>query len=109
MKKKIKSLNPLKATGTRKIKAITFSLALIYSALGFYWGMEPQLPLKGEKSETSSADIVGLETVSATIDIAEAVLSKPGGYLYNDAFPPGILMDNIPNWELGALVQLKFA
>ena len=69
--------------------------------------MEPQLPLKGEKSETSSADIVGLETVSATIDIAEAVLSKPGGYLYNDAFPPGVLMDNIPNWELGALVQLR--
>ena len=69
--------------------------------------MEPQLPLKGEKSETSSADIVGLETVSATIDIAEAVLSKPGGYLYNDAFPPGILMDNIPNWELGALVQFR--
>ena len=69
--------------------------------------MEPQLPLKGEKSETSSADIVGLETVSAAIDIAEAVLSKPGGYLYNDAFPPGVLMDNIPNWELGALVQLR--
>jgi len=107
LKKKIKSLNPLKATGTRKIKAIAFLLALIYSALGFYWGMEPQLPLKGEESETSSADIVGLETVTATIDIAEALLSKPGGYLYNDAFPPGVMMDNIPNWELGALVQLR--
>ncbi len=69
--------------------------------------MEPQLPLKGEESETSSADIVGLETVTATIDIAEALLSKPGGYLYNDAFPPGVMMDNIPNWELGALVQLR--
>ena len=65
------------------------------------------MPLKGEKLETSSAKIVGLETVSATIDIAETVLSKPGGYLYNDAFPPGVLMDNIPNWELGALVQLR--
>jgi len=107
LKKKIKSLNPLKATGARKIKTIIFLLALIYTAFGFYWGMEPQLPLKGEKLETSSAKIVGLETVSATIDIAKAMLSKPGGYLYNDVFPPGILMDNIPNWELGALVQLR--
>ena len=82
-------------------------LALIYSALGFYWGLEPQLPQKKEKLATASARIVGLETVSATIDIADAVLSKPGGYLYNDAFPPGALMDNLPNWELGALVQLR--
>ncbi len=65
------------------------------------------MPQKKEKLETASAKIVGLETVSATIDIADAVLSKPGGYLYNDAFPPGALMDNLPNWELGALVQLR--
>ena len=65
------------------------------------------MPQKKEKLATASARIVGLETVSATIDIADAVLSKPGGYLYNDAFPPGVLMDNLPNWELGALVQLR--
>ena len=65
------------------------------------------MPQKKEKLATASARIVGLETVSATIDIADAVLSKPGGYLYNDAFPPGALMDNLPNWELGALVQLR--
>ena len=103
----MKSLISVKANWAGRIKAITFLLALIYSVFGFYWGLEPQLALKGEKLETSSAKIVGLETVSATIDIAETVLSKPGGYLYNDAFPPGVLMDNIPNWELGALVQLR--
>ena len=65
------------------------------------------MPQKKEKLATASARIIGLETVSATIDIADAVLSKPGGYLYNDAFPPGALMDNLPNWELGALVQLR--
>ena len=65
------------------------------------------MPQKQENLATASAKIVGLETVSATIDIADAVLSKPGGYLYNDAFPPGVLMDNLPNWQLGALVQLR--
>ena len=107
LKKKIKSIVDFKATRARKIKAITFLLALIYSALGFYWGIEPQLPLKQDKLVNTSAKIVGLETVAAAIDIAETVLSKPGGYLFNDAFPPGIFMDNIPNWELGAMVQLR--
>jgi hypothetical protein len=107
LKKKIKSLIPLRAAGSRKIQATTFLLALIYSALGFYWGIEPKMPLKRAELETLSAQIVGLETVSASIDIAETVLSKSGGYLYNDAFPPGAFMDNIPNWELGALVQLR--
>ena len=104
---KIKQFLNFRATWTGKIKATTFLLVLIYSALGFYWGLEPKLSLKQDKPETARLEIVGLETVSAAIDIAETVLSKPGGYLYNDAFPPGVLMDNIPNWELGALVQLR--
>ena len=101
---KIKQFLNFRATWTGKIKATTFLLVLIYSALGFYWGLEPKLSLKQDKPETARLEIVGLETVSAAIDIAETVLSKPGGYLYNDAFPPGVLMDNLPNWELGALV-----
>ena len=104
---KIKQFLNFRATWTGKIKATTFLLVLIYSALGFYWGLEPKLSLKQDKPETARLEIVGLETVSAAIDIAETVLSKPGGYLYNDAFPPGVLMDNLPNWELGALVQLR--
>jgi len=107
MEGKIKQFLNFKATWTGKIKATTFLLVLIYSALGFYWGLEPKLSLKQDKPETARLEIVGLETVSAAIDIAETVLSKPGGYLYNDAFPPGVLMDNLPNWELGALVQLR--
>ena len=107
MKQKIKRFINFKVTWTGKIKATACLLVLIYSALGFYWGLEPDLPLKQDKPATSSLEIVGLETVSSAIDIAETVLSKPGGYLFNDAFPPGVLMDNLPNWELGALVQLR--
>ena len=35
------------------------------------------------------------------------LLSKPGGYLSNDRFPPGIFLDNIPSWEYGVLVQVR--
>ena len=107
MGEKIKQFLNFKATWAGKIKATTFLLVFIFSALGFYWGLEPELSMKQDRPSTARPEIVGLETVSAAIDIAETVLSKPGGYLYNDAFPPGVLMDNIPNWELGALVQLR--
>jgi hypothetical protein len=37
----------------------------------------------------------------------ETLLDKPGGYLSNDVMPPSVLLDNIPNWEFGALVQSR--
>jgi hypothetical protein len=30
-----------------------------------------------------------------------------GGYISNDVFPPGLWLDNIKNWEFGALVQIR--
>jgi len=34
-------------------------------------------------------------------------LDKPGGYLNNDVTPPGMFLDNIPNWEFGALTAWR--
>ncbi len=42
-----------------------------------------------------------LKTVAATL------LDKPGGYIANDRFPPGLWMDNMPSWEYGVLVQVR--
>jgi hypothetical protein len=38
---------------------------------------------------------------------AETLLDKRGGYLSNDLFPPGVLMDNVPNWEFGVLTATR--
>lgn len=46
-------------------------------------------------------------TTAAAIGIAQTLLEKPGGYLSNDIFPPGVYLDNIPNWEFGALTELR--
>ena len=35
------------------------------------------------------------------------LLNKPGGYISNDRFPPGLWMDNMPSWEYGVLVQVR--
>jgi hypothetical protein len=43
------------------------------------------------------------------IQIGNVLLHKPGGYLSNDVMPPGVWLDNMPNWEYGALVMLRDA
>jgi hypothetical protein len=49
----------------------------------------------------------GVATVAAAIGVGEALLDKPGGFLYNDVMPPGVLMDNMPSWECGMMMALR--
>ena len=50
---------------------------------------------------------MGGTTTVTLIKVAQTLLEKPGGYLSNDALPPGFYLDNIPNWEFGVLVQVR--
>ena len=49
----------------------------------------------------------GYLTVATTRQLILTLLEKRGGYLANDVTPPAILMDNVPNWEWGVLVQVR--
>lgn len=49
----------------------------------------------------------GYTTTITLMEIANTLLDKSGGYLSNDVMPPGLWLDNIPNWEFGALVQVR--
>ncbi len=51
--------------------------------------------------------VTGYATTDALIGVANTLLDKPGGYLSNDLFPPGVFLDNIPNWEFGVLIQTR--
>ncbi len=87
-------------------------LAVLVLALGIFWSWEPDpfpvRPNTAEKLAASGNDyVVGAATTSAMIRVAETLLDKQGGYLTNDITPPGIYLDNIPNWEFGALVQVR--
>tara|TARA_B110000858_G_scaffold115070_1_gene131497 strand:- start:8314 stop:9327 length:1014 start_codon:yes stop_codon:yes gene_type:complete len=80
--------------------------------LGFYWSGEPAAFSVQQKAAQRLAligrdDVVGSTTAVALITVAETLLEKPGGYLSNDVSPPGIYLDNIPNWEFGVLVQVR--
>ncbi|WP_425220847.1 DUF2333 family protein [Pseudomonas sp.] len=80
-------------------------LVVILTLVGWYWSMEPGLePVAG----SPKAEQVAGEYTSRTLrGLVLTLLDKPGGYLSNDIMPPGVLMDNMPRWEYGVLVQVR--
>jgi hypothetical protein len=87
-------------------RALAAALLVLFVALAitaWYWSREPMV----DAYTQTRSDVTGLALTDAAIHVAETLLEKPGGYLSNDVTPPGILLDNMPNWEFGALVQLR--
>jgi hypothetical protein len=122
-----------KSKGGTSWPAVLFGLALVLGALmmglGLWWTLQPpkfdvdanaQAMIAGSAEEGPAGDgerrgaeqpraqpVAGATTVATAIRVAETLLDKPGGYLHNDIMPPGVLMDNMPNWEYGALTELR--
>lgn len=94
------------------ILLIVMLYLLVAVILGIIWSFEPkpfdvQEYTNQRALELNQKPVVGYATTAATIGIAETLLDKRGGYLSNDLFPPGIWLDNMPNWEFGALIQIR--
>ena len=79
--------------------------------LGIHWSQPPRQATTEEilaayaPKDVPSA--VGNATVGALLFVTGTLLEKPGGYLSNDITPPGLWLDNMPNWEFGVLVQSR--
>ena len=88
---------------------------LVLVILGEWWSIEPkQFSIQEAAMEraklTKTTDIpLGYTYTNTLAHIAEVLLHKPGGYLTNDVAPPGVLLDNIPSFEYGALIMLRDA
>lgn len=86
--------------------------ALACLALMWWWDYEPP---HFDVASTAQARVAakgghlvtGTVTTSALMTSAETLLEKRGGYLSNDRFPPGVMMDNVPNWEFGVLTATR--
>ena len=92
------------------LAVITLMLGLV--ALGMYWSREPPaFDVRANAAAMAARDgrpvVVGYTTTAALVRTVQTLLDKPGGYLSNDLLPPGVWLDNIPNWEFGVLVQVR--
>ncbi len=92
-----------------------FSVTAIIAVfvLMFIWSTEPApfdvlenaYDLTGtEKGQTLVNGVVTTATLSRLVS---TLLEKPGGFIENDKMPPGVMMDNMPNWEFGVLTHIR--
>lgn len=85
---------------------------VIVLLFAWWWDYEPDLfDVRANATEHARAAnrelVTGYISTATLITVAETLLDKRGGYLSNDIFPPGVWMDNVPNWEFGALTQIR--
>lgn len=85
---------------------------LLIGALMFWWSYEPDqfdvLKLAQQRAAEHQQRVVTGSVVTSTLmGCAETLLDKRGGYISNDKFPPGLFMDNVPNWEFGVLTATR--
>ncbi|MDE0692827.1 MAG: DUF2333 family protein [Gammaproteobacteria bacterium] len=96
----------------RAALAVAGALAVVVLVLGWWWSYEPDaidiVALAQERAAAAGVSpVTGYTTATAVVFIGETLLDKRGGYLSNDVSPPGLYLDNTPNWEFGALVHLR--
>ena len=106
-------MDDLKETVSRGSGKLVVVLLLVYLivifGMAWYWSREPELLQihPAHHLEAATDRTVGTTTTQTLQDIARTLLEKNGGYISNDAFPPGVFMDDMPNWEYGVLTQLR--
>jgi len=95
---------------------LVLGLVLLGSGLiivfGWLWSSEPgAFDVKDNAIQhagiTEDKLVPGYRLGATLSRVASTMLDKPGGYISNDVFPPGVFLDNISNWEFGVLVQVR--
>ena len=89
---------------------IVLALVLVGLCLGIWWSREPDI----KQAQIEVIELAGGQQAkpggmltAAIIIVVETLLDKSGGLLSNDLSPPGILLDNMPSWEQGVMVQVR--
>ncbi|PHR83468.1 MAG: hypothetical protein COA59_11635 [Colwellia sp.] len=85
---------------------------MLFYVVGIYWSVNVgPIDVQHEITVAATADkvapVVGYATTTMLIKVAESILDKPGGYISNDALPPGVFLDNMPAWEFGVLEMVR--
>jgi hypothetical protein len=96
----------------RGIALLVTLYLVVVIALMWWWSYEPAqfdvIKFAQERAAQHQQKVVTGSVLTGTlIGSAETLLDKRGGYISNDKFPPGLFMDNVPNWEFGVLTATR--
>ncbi len=85
---------------------VASAIVVVMIGLSWYWSRMPDVFYVTHKTDGENT-LVGYSTADTLVRVASTLLDKPGGFLSNDRMPPGVFLDNIPNWEFGVLQQVR--
>lgn len=94
----------------RLLLALILLMGTVIATLMFLWSTSPAPfdPLVQAKARNGGKPLLVGSTTAATLaHVTEVMLDKRGGYLTNDVLPPGVFMDDVPNWEFGVIEQSR--
>ena len=96
----------------RGVGALVGLYLIVVLALMWWWSYEPAafdvVKLAQQRAAShQQTPVTGSVVASTLMGCAETLLDKRGGYVSNDLFPPGLFMDNVPNWEFGVLTATR--
>lgn len=100
------------ARARRGVKTLTVGIIALIGIAMLVFDHEPDMFSVVDRAVERAGDaqqlrVTGYVQTATLIELIDTLLTKRGGYLSNDIGPPGVLMDNVPNWEFGALVQIR--
>lgn len=91
--------------------ALVLVYLLVATAMGIYWSSEPKpfsvRDLVAQQQSGKPQKIIGVASAATMVKVGETLLDKRGGFISNDVMPPGVWLDNMPNWEYGVLIQMR--
>jgi hypothetical protein len=96
-----------------KLIVATLALGVLgLASVGFYWDKEPSaFNVQDNTAQTANRlklpVVTGTATITTLIKMNNTLFEKRGGFLSNDILPPGLLMDNQPEWEYGVITQIR--
>ncbi|MFN2334933.1 MAG: DUF2333 family protein, partial [Wenzhouxiangellaceae bacterium] len=106
-------LTRLIGTGRRRVITLAVLVLLALNVVLMFWlNHEPEpfdVAARAEARATPNGHerVNGYVTTATLIEVMETLLNKRGGYLNNDVLPPWSLLDNIPSWEAGVVIQTR--
>ena len=88
------------------------AFAIIILVMMWWWDSEPAhfdvAASAREHAGTSNSSLpIGYTTTVSAVKSTQTLLDKPGGYISNDKLPPGLFLDNQPNWEFGVITATR--
>jgi len=91
---------------------IVLVIVVFLIVIGMIWSSSPSpfdvnVATQNEVGRYQHKVVTGSTTTATLVTVTSTLLDKSGGFISNDIMPPGVWLDNMPNWEYGVLIQVR--